>query len=85
MAIRFPTGPVKLAYDIVGGGEPPLGVIPGWVSNLQLDRDTPLGRGLYVRVDCRVGVAVGVGRPAQHFPTRQSASGPPQQWGRPPC
>lgn len=50
MTIRFTTGPIKLAYEILGAGEPPLVVIPGWVSHLQMDRDTPFVRDMYERL-----------------------------------
>lgn len=47
MAIRFTTGAATLAYESLGEGEPPLVAVPGWVSHLQLDRDTPFVREFY--------------------------------------
>jgi pimeloyl-ACP methyl ester carboxylesterase/DNA-binding CsgD family transcriptional regulator len=50
MTIHFTTGSVKLAYECLGEGEPPLVAIPGWVSHLQMDRDTPFVRDFYERL-----------------------------------
>ena len=41
MAIHYTSGPVRLAYEVVGSGEPVLVVTPGWVSHLALDWQWP--------------------------------------------
>ena len=41
MAIHYTSGPVRLAYEVVGSGEPVLVVTPGWVSHLALDWEWP--------------------------------------------
>ncbi len=50
MAIRFTTGSVKLAYELLGEGEPALVAIPGWVSHLILDQETGFIRDFYERL-----------------------------------
>jgi pimeloyl-ACP methyl ester carboxylesterase len=39
--IRYTRGPVRLAYMVHGTGEPALVVVPGWMSHLTVDRETP--------------------------------------------
>ena len=50
MAQAFTPGPVHLAYDGLGSGEPALVVAPGWVSHLALDWATPEIRDYYERL-----------------------------------
>lgn len=49
--IQFVTAPdgVGLAVSTVGAG-PPLIIIPGWISHLELDWAYPLGRDFYQRL-----------------------------------
>ncbi|MFN8532479.1 MAG: alpha/beta fold hydrolase [Dehalococcoidia bacterium] len=47
---RFTRGPVRIAYDVHGHGEQTLVVIPGFVSHLDYDWETPAIRGLYQRL-----------------------------------
>lgn len=39
--IRYTPGPVRLAYRVQGDVGPALVVVPGWVSHLSMDRETP--------------------------------------------
>lgn len=50
MAVRYTAGPVHLAYELVGSGEPLLAVTPGWVSHLAVDWQWPEIRAYYQRL-----------------------------------
>ncbi len=50
MAVRYTTGPVRLAYELTGSGEPLLAVTPGWVSHLTVDWQWPEIRAYYQRL-----------------------------------
>jgi pimeloyl-ACP methyl ester carboxylesterase/DNA-binding CsgD family transcriptional regulator len=50
MTIHYTTGPVRLAYEVIGAGEPVLVVTPGWVSHLALDWEWPEIRDYYQRL-----------------------------------
>ena len=49
--IQFVTAPdgVKLAVATMGAG-PPLVIVPGWISHLELDWTWPESHGLYERL-----------------------------------
>ncbi|HET8627460.1 MAG TPA: alpha/beta fold hydrolase [Thermomicrobiales bacterium] len=51
--MRYTGGATRLAYDIIGRGEPTLVVIPGWVSHLTFDWATPEIRAFYRRLAAR--------------------------------
>lgn len=50
MAVRYTPGPVRLAYELSGAGEPVLAVTPGWVSHLTFDWQWPEIRAYYRRL-----------------------------------
>ena len=50
MALRYTSGPVRIAYDVVGRGNQTLLVTPGWVSHLDYDWATPEIRDYYQRL-----------------------------------
>lgn len=51
--VRFVPGDVRIAYDVMGAGQPTLVVIPGWVSHLTFDWDTPEIHAYYERLAAR--------------------------------
>jgi pimeloyl-ACP methyl ester carboxylesterase/DNA-binding CsgD family transcriptional regulator len=50
MTIHYTPGPVRLAYEIVGSGDPALVITPGWVSHLAFDWENPEIREYYQRL-----------------------------------